>query len=134
MSRGLSQGDPVFPFLFSIAVEGLARMVRQTLIGGLYNGFKLSNVVEYSLQQFANDTILFRDGSWSDLWALKALLRGYEMVSGLRINLSKIKIYGIGSSSLFLEAASLFLGCKIDKIPFKFLGFLVGGNQRNTIF
>lgn len=49
------------------------------------------------------------------------------MTSGLRINLNKSKLYGIYSASYCMEASSTFLGCKIDKLPFKFLGFLVGG-------
>lgn len=68
------------------------------------------------------------------MWAMKALLRGFEMVSGLRINLNKIKIYGIFISSYFMEVTSHFLGCKIDKFPFEFLGFSVGGNHRNACF
>lgn len=74
VSRGLRQSDPLSPFLFTIVVEGLARMVRQTIYGGLYNKFKLTNIVEYNLLQFADDTILFGDGSWSNQWVLKALL------------------------------------------------------------
>lgn len=63
VSRGLRQGDPLSPFLFTIVVEGLAGMVRQAVRGGLYNRFKLAESVEYSLLQFADDTILFGDGS-----------------------------------------------------------------------
>ncbi|XP_058741662.1 uncharacterized protein LOC131614050 [Vicia villosa] len=39
-----------------------------------------------------------------------------------------------GCSSLFMQAAASFLGYKVDILPFKFLGFTVGGNQRTLNF
>lgn len=65
---------------------------------------------------------------------MKEILRGFEMTSGLSINLKKSKLYGICGSSYCIETSASFLGCKIDKLPFKFLDFLVGENQRSTAF
>lgn len=134
VTGGLRQGDPLPPFLFTIVTEGLAGIMRQAIDKGLYKGFKLNDSVEYSLLQFADDTIIFGDGSWSNLSTLKDLLRGFEIASGVRINLNKSNIYGIGNNACYLEACSSFLGCKIDRIPFKFLGFIVSGNQKRANF
>ncbi|XP_058765063.1 uncharacterized mitochondrial protein AtMg01250-like [Vicia villosa] len=134
VSRGLRQGDPLSPFLFTIVADGLVGMMKQAVSGGLYRSFKLTSTVEYNLLQFADDTILFGDGSWSNLWTLKALLKGFKMASGLRINLHKSKLYAVCSSAYKVEASATFLGCKIDRLPFKFLGIWVGGNHRNSIF
>ncbi|XP_058726699.1 uncharacterized protein LOC131598080 [Vicia villosa] len=108
--------------------------MRQATQRGLYKGFKIKEVVEYSLLQFADDTILFGDGSWHNLWTLKAMLRGFEMVSGLSLNLKKSKLYGVGIDDYRMGAAASFLGCKIERIPFKFLGLTVGGNHRRLDF
>ncbi|XP_058757339.1 uncharacterized mitochondrial protein AtMg00310-like [Vicia villosa] len=56
------------------------------------------------------------------------------MVSGLRVNMWKSKMYGVGVDQYFLQAASQFLSCKLDRIPFKFLGVVVGGNPRRSTF
>lgn len=128
-SRGLRQGDPISPFLFTIVAGGLAGMVRQDVSTCLYNRFKISNDVEYSLLQFADDTLLIWDESISNLCAMKALFRGFEMTSQLTINLSKIKFYGIGIPSFELQASSSFLGCNIEQFPCKFLGITIGGNH-----
>ncbi|CAI8613253.1 unnamed protein product [Vicia faba] len=52
------------------------------------------------------------------------------MVSGLKVNFFKSKLYGINISGEFMLAASQFLFCCIDQIPFKFLGIQVGINPR----
>ncbi|XP_058749275.1 uncharacterized protein LOC131622266 [Vicia villosa] len=132
--RGLRQGDPLSPFLFTIVAEGLAGMVKQFVHIGGFQGFKISEDVSYELLQFADDTILVGEGSWSNFWALKVLLRGFEMVSGLRINMWKSKMYAIGIDQYFMQAASQFLSCKLDQVPFKFLGIVVGGNPRRINF
>lgn len=49
-------------------------------------------------------------------------------MSRIRINLSKTKIYVIGCSPFSLQDAISFLGYKVDKFPFKFIDFIVGGN------
>lgn len=81
-------------------------MVRQEIKIGLYNGIKISNEMEYSLLQFVDDTIMIWGGSIATLWALKALFRGFEMVSGLKINMTKNKLFGIGMAAYDLEVSS----------------------------
>ncbi|XP_058726932.1 uncharacterized protein LOC131598334 [Vicia villosa] len=134
VSRGLRQGDPLSPFLFTIVAEGLAELVRREVNRGSYNGFRISEEVEYTLLHFADDTLMIGDGSLDNLWALKAIFRGFEMVSGLKINFSKSKLYGIGMREYDLEASSQFLGCKLDQFPCKFLGIMIGGSHRKVNF
>ncbi|XP_058774309.1 uncharacterized protein LOC131648579 [Vicia villosa] len=86
------------------------------------------------LMQFADNTILVGEGSWRNLWAIKSILRGFEMIFGLKVNMGKSNLYGIGLEKSFILAASQFLMCKIGKFPFKFLGVMVGGNHRRISF
>lgn len=80
--------------------------------------------------QFADDTIILRDANPVNLWCIKAVLRGFEWVSGLCINFNKSKIYCINIT--MEEAATVFnfLPCDVGTIPFSFLGVLVGANHR----
>ncbi|XP_058723629.1 uncharacterized protein LOC131595320 [Vicia villosa] len=134
VSRGLRQGDPLSPFPFALAAEGLTAIMRQAVGLGLFREFSMGNNANYSLLQFADDTIIVGEASWANLWTLKSILHGFEMVSGLSINMAKSKVYGVGIEGQFLNAASHFLCCKVDKIPFKFLGIVVGGNHRRLDF
>lgn len=58
------------------------------------------------------------------------ILRGFEMVSGLRINYHKSKPYGLNLSNHFILATSHFLACKIEGNKFNFLGIIIGSNPR----
>lgn len=132
--RGLRQGDPLSSFLFAIVAEGLAIIVNQAVSVGMFRDFKINDIDAYSLLQFANDTIMVGEGSWLNVWSLKVILRGFEMVSSFRINMAKRKLYGVGVDQYFLVAVAQFLSCKIDSIPFKFHGIMVGGNYRRVEF
>lgn len=53
------------------------------------------------------------DGSWNHLRAIKAVLKGFKLVSGLAINFHKSKIIGININSYFMDLAATYLGCRI---------------------
>jgi hypothetical protein len=80
--------------------------------------------------QFVDDTIIMGEGSWDNLWIFKTVLRSFELVSGLKVNFHKSKLYGINLDDNFLRASSSFLNCEVESIPFRFLGIPVGANPR----
>ncbi|GJU12314.1 RNA-directed DNA polymerase, eukaryota [Tanacetum coccineum] len=57
INRGLHQGDPLSPFLFNIAMEGLHVAVEDAISTGLYRGLKV-NTMTLSQFFFANDALL----------------------------------------------------------------------------
>jgi hypothetical protein len=70
------------------------------------------------------------EGLWENIWTIKVLLRSFELVSGLKINFVKSKLYGINVEDRLLSAGAAFLSCRAESIPFKFLGLPVGANPR----
>lgn len=51
------------------------------------------------------------------------ILRSFELISGLRVNFLKSKVYGINLNDSFLQAASSFFSCSVDSIhTFQILG------------
>lgn len=124
--RGLSQGDPLSPFIFVLATKVLTRLTNKAKEIGDYNGFCLNANEEVNIMQFADDTILVADGNNDNLWSMKALLHGFEMISGLKVNFHKSKLCRICVGDWLMEGALNFLACDIDEIPFKFLGVKVG--------
>jgi hypothetical protein len=130
VGRGLRQGDPLSPFLLLIVAEGLAGLVKRAAEIGRFKGYQINPSLQFQILQFADDTILMGEGIWSNLWSIKVILRSFELVSGMRINFVKSKLYGINVDTNFLEAGSSFLNCRADTLPFKFLGIPVGSNPR----
>lgn len=81
--------------------------------------------------QYADDTLCIGKASVQNLWTMKAILRGFQMVSALKINFSKSSLVGINVSEDFMAMACDFLNCSAGSIPFKYLGLPVGANMRS---
>jgi hypothetical protein len=109
VGKGLRQGDPLSPFLFLIVAEGLAGMMKRAVALGKFKGYQVSQSIQFQLLQFADDTILMGEASWENIRTIKSLLRGFELVSGLKINFVKSKLYGFNIEPRFLEASSSYL-------------------------
>ncbi|XP_058783599.1 uncharacterized protein LOC131658308 [Vicia villosa] len=130
VKKWLRQGDPLSPFLFVIIAEGLAALVRNAVNVGIYSNFIVGTSVFVDIIQFADDTLLVGEGNWGQFWALKAVLRGFEVVSGLGVNFHKSRIVGFNLSKHFMGAAANFLGCKVEDNSFLFLGIRLGSNHK----
>ena len=89
-SRGLRQGDPLSPFLFTLVADVLSRLMIRAEETGLTEGFFVGrDRTRVSLLQFAGDTIFFSKASLEHLQNLKIILLVFGQVSGLKINLEK---------------------------------------------
>ena len=86
VERGLRQGDMLSPFLFVLVTECLTGLMKKAVEISDFKDFKFNMEDEVNLLQFADDTIIMAERGWDDLWTMKAILRGFEMMSGLKIN------------------------------------------------
>jgi hypothetical protein len=95
IQRGLKQGDPLAPFLFLLVAEGLGAIMKKAVEINRFKGFQVGhNGLSISHLQYADDTLCIGEASVQNLWALKAILRGFEMTSGLKINYWKSSLMG----------------------------------------
>jgi hypothetical protein len=69
--------------------------------------------MEVSLLQYADDTLCIGDATVENLWTFKAMLRGFEMSSGLKVNFYKSCVMGVNVSDEFLGMASNFLNSRV---------------------
>jgi hypothetical protein len=130
ITKGLKQGDPLAPFLFLLVAEGLGSLMTKAVSLGFFKGFKLNSDISISHLQYAGDTIFVGEACVENLWSMKAILRWFELISGLKVNLSKSNIFGVNVHNSFLEGVATFLHCKVRSLPFTYLGLPVGANPR----
>ncbi|GKB50694.1 RNA-directed DNA polymerase, eukaryota [Tanacetum coccineum] len=57
---------------------------------------------------------------------------GEDEVSGLKINLRKSKVYGVGVESEELDRMARFMTCGVGELPFTYLGLPIGVNMRRV--
>jgi len=136
LGRGLRQGDPLSPFLFLIAAEGLNVMMKAMVDASLFRGYAIGfgHSVVLSHLQFADDTLLLGEKSWANVRALPAVLVLFEAVSGLKVNFHKSMLVGVNITDSWLTKAATVLNCKLGKVPFLYLGLPIGGNPRLLSF
>ncbi|KAK7290599.1 hypothetical protein RIF29_05137 [Crotalaria pallida] len=80
---------------------------------------------------FVSDSCGRVDSFAAEFLMLKAILRGFELASGLKINFHKNNVFGINVPSSTLEEASALLHCKIGKFPYSYLGIPIAANARS---
>ena len=106
-------------------------MMREAVEKNLFRGFLVGrNNVEISSRQYVDDTIFFGETSMENVKAIKAILRSFELVSGLKINFAKSSFGAIGKSEQWKKDAAKYLNCKLLSVPFSYLGIPIGANLR----
>ncbi|KAJ9538624.1 hypothetical protein OSB04_031357 [Centaurea solstitialis] len=131
MERGLRQGDPLAPFLFLIVSECLHLMIKKAEEKGLFKGTKVGkDGVIISHLQYADDVINFGEWEAGNFLNLLKILECFHLGSGLKINLQKSKLYGVGVKLDEVQSWASRLGCGSANLPFIYLGLPVGGSMQ----
>ncbi|XP_058732780.1 uncharacterized protein LOC131604353 [Vicia villosa] len=123
VTTGLRKGDPLSPFLFLLVAEGFEAMVKVASSLGDFKGFSLDDHNHFELLQFADDTILIGENSWNNLCTFKAILRGFELVSDLRVNLNKSRIRSWHDRQLSIGGRVVLLNSILSSILIFYFSF-----------
>lgn len=132
-SRRIHQGDPLSPFLFTLVAEARSTLLVRTNDSELFKGFKARhNGKMISHFQFIDDTMLFCSASREEVIMLKRILICFQLVSGLKVNLSKSSLVGVGCSNEVVRSLANNIHCKVGKLPMLHLGLPIEAKERLT--
>ncbi|XP_022023955.1 uncharacterized protein LOC110924232 [Helianthus annuus] len=112
-------------------MEAFASFVTSSSSNGTINGINLPNggpILTHLI--FADDVMLMGEWSENNIRNIGRLMRGFYLVSGVKLNLNKSCLYGIGASRGESETLAGELKCKHGTSPFVYLGVKVGGNMK----
>nr|GEU84369.1 RNA-directed DNA polymerase, eukaryota, reverse transcriptase zinc-binding domain protein [Tanacetum cinerariifolium] len=128
--RGLRQGDPMSPFLFILAMEGLHALTRKAEVLGLFKGATIGrDNMCISHLMYADDVIFFGEWSWVNAHTLISMLQCFFLISGLKINIQKSNVLGVGVTIEEVSQMANIIGCGASQFPLKYLGVPVGFNM-----
>ncbi|GJX43860.1 putative RNA-directed DNA polymerase, partial [Tanacetum coccineum] len=131
MERGLRKGDPLSPFLFLIIAEALQVMMIESCNKGIFKGlFLAKNDTNISLLQYVDNALFFGEWSKTNALCLVHILKCFHDVSGLKINLAKCQLFGIGVPLADVESIARSINCSYSSLTFTYLGLPVGKDMR----
>ncbi|GJT17179.1 RNA-directed DNA polymerase, eukaryota, reverse transcriptase zinc-binding domain protein [Tanacetum coccineum] len=127
ISKGLRQGDPLSPFLFILAIEGLHAFICKAERISIYNGASIGkDNMRVSHLIYADDVIFMGHWSRTNAHNLLCILRCFFLVFGLKINVHKSSLLGVCVSEEDILDMANIIGCGAAKLPMKYLGVPVG--------
>lgn len=80
--------------------------------------------------QFVNNMILFSSSNMEEIVLFIRILKSFEFSSGLRINLSKSRMVGVGCSEEVIRPPAACFSCKVSKLHLSYLGMPVGADSQ----
>jgi len=111
------------PFLFLLVADGFSSLMDNAVNQNLFKGFEMmKGGMIISHLQYVDDTLCIGEATINNLWTLKALLRGFKIVSGLKVNFHKSCLLGVNVSPNFMNMESSFINCNLGNFLFMYLG------------
>ncbi|KAL3675254.1 hypothetical protein R1sor_025202 [Riccia sorocarpa] len=100
MERGVRQGCPLAPFLFSLTTEPLMLLLQKAADEGRLVGIRTVGENQLIHSLFADDTGLCLKATQDNFEEAKSLVEQFERISGARLNVAKSLIIPIGLETI----------------------------------
>lgn len=133
--KGLRQGDPISSLLFVLILDVLSRLLDK---GAINNAFGLHPSCQAPLVthlSFADDVLVFFDGTEESLRGILGIMEDFMKVSGLSMNRQKTELLIDGGSNTRCRELANRVGVAQGSLPVKYLGVPLSSRRlRKTDF
>lgn len=120
--RGLRQGDPLSPHLFTICLEMLSRSLKFATSYPDFNFHPKCKPLGITYLAYADDLLLLSRGDAGSVSMLMTCLNAYSETAGLCANNLKSNIFLAGVSDTVKNELLQITGFQIGGLPFRYLG------------
>ena len=121
--RGVRQGDPLSPLLFVLAADFLQAILNNARRNKhLSLPLPLPHDEDFSILQYADDTLIFMKGDVTELNNLEELLHTFAKSTGLKVKFDKSMIVPINIGKDRFDELTTTFGCTKGSLPFTYLG------------
>lgn len=120
-TNGIRQGDPISPYIFVLAMEAFSRLLLSRFDSGIIGYHPMTSELKLTHLMFADDVMVFFDGSANSLHGISDCLDDFGSWSGLKLNRNKTEVYTSGLNSSETLAITSF-GFTSGSLPIRYLG------------
>nr|GEV35323.1 RNA-directed DNA polymerase, eukaryota [Tanacetum cinerariifolium] len=119
---------------FSFPLESLDISFNNILNARMYKGIRIDDSLSFSHLFYVDDAVFIGKWDKANVITIVNMLECFYLASGLKINIHKSKIMGIGTSYEEVDSAARIIGCNTFSLPFNYLGVKVGSSSSKSKF
>ena len=120
--KRVKQGDPISSLLFVIAMDVLSKMLDKGALDGRFDIHPECQAPLITYLSFADDVLIFFDGTADSLKGILDILEDFRQISGLKINWQKSELFLDGGSSSHCRDLANEMGIAQGALPLRYLG------------
>ncbi|CAA7058378.1 unnamed protein product [Microthlaspi erraticum] len=119
--KGLRQGDPISSSLFVLSMDILSKLLDKAVLNGSFRPHPLCFDPLITHLSFADDVLIFFDGSEDSLRGILHVLKDFEGTSGLALSLRKSCLFLVGNKPVLTQQLASLFGLVHGSLPVRYL-------------
>ena len=131
--RGLRQGDPLSPYLFVIAMNFLSLMLTRAAQDNNIKYHAKCSAMKLTHLSFADDLLIFIDGSLNSVQQVLQVLKEFELRSGLVVSFQKTSFFSSGLSEEEVDTIHASTRMQKGSLPFRYLGVPLNSKKLSLV-